>query len=180
MRRACATVPPLLASLILAAAAGPSASSTSGPATSMSAPTRAFALQAQQAVGVPLLDHVILVVMENHSYDQVRTLPYISTLIQSSTSFSQAYAVAHPSHPNYLALRAASTLGISNDNCPPAGSPYTAANLGQACQGAGRTWKSYCENLPAAGSTVCSSTDGLYYRKPPPCPDFSNLDHAHE
>jgi len=127
-----------------------------------------------------MLNHVILVVMENHSYDEVRTLPYIATLIQGSTSFSQSYAVSHPSQPNYLALWAASTLGISNDNCPPAGSPYAVANLGSACEVAGVSWKSYGENLPAVGSTVCSSTDKLYYRKHHACPDFSNLNHTRE
>ena len=91
--------------------------------------------------GVPQLDHVILVVMENHSYDQVRTLPYVSTLVRDYTSFSQSYAVTHPSQPNSLALWAASTLGISNDNCPPAASPYSAANLGSACEAAGVSWK---------------------------------------
>ena len=130
--------------------------------------------------GVPQLDHVILVVMENHSYDQVRTLPYVSTLIQDYASFSQSYAVTHPSQPNYLALWAASTLGISNDNCPPAGSPYAVANLGYACEASGVSWKSYCENLPSVGSTVCSTPDGLYYRKHHPSPDFSNLAHTRE
>jgi hypothetical protein len=135
---------------------------------------------AAAANGVPILNHVILVVMENHSYDEVRTLPYISTLIQNSTTFSQSYAVAHPSQPNYLALWAASTLAITNDNCPPPGSPFSASNLGNACEVAGVSWKSYCENLPSVGSTVCSSTDNLYRRKHHACPDFSNLNHARE
>ena len=135
---------------------------------------------AAAANGVPILNHVILVVMENHSYDEVRTLPYISTLIQNSTTFSQSYAVAHPSQPNYLALWAASTLAITNDNCPPPGSPFSASNLGNACEVAGVSWKSYCENLPSVGSTVCSSTDNLYRRKHHACPDFSNLNHGRE
>ena len=125
------------------------------------------------------MDHVILVVMENHNYDQVRTLPYISTLISEYTSFSQSYAVTHPSQPNYLALWAASTF-VSNDNCPPQGSPYSAANLGNSCEAAGLTWKSYCEDLPSVGSTVCASSDFLYRRKHHPCPDFSNLNHSNE
>ena len=129
---------------------------------------------------VPRMDHVIIVVMENHSYDETRTLPYTSTLISKYTSFSQSYAVTHPSQPNYLALWAASTLGISDDNCPPLGSPYSAANLGNSCEAAGLKWKSYCENLPAVGSTVCASSDNLYRRKHHPCPDFSNLNHSKE
>ena len=130
--------------------------------------------------GVPQLDHVMVVVMENHSYDQVRTLPYISTLIQNYTSFSQSYAVSHPSEPNYLALWAATTFGTTNDNCPPDGSPYSVANLGSACEAIGLSWKSYCENLPSVGSTVCSSPDNLYRRKHHPCPDFTNLNHTRE
>jgi acid phosphatase len=126
------------------------------------------------------MDHVMIVVMENHTYDEVRVLPYISTLISNYTSFSQSNAVDHPSQPNYLALWAASTLGISNDTCPPGGSPFTDANLGSSCEAAGLTWKSYCENLPAVGSTVCESADAQYKRKHHPCPDFANLDHARE
>src|SRR5438093_1018514 len=129
---------------------------------------------------VPPMDHVIIVVMENHSYDEVRTLPYTSTLISKYTSFSQSYAVTHPSQPNYLALWAASTLGSSDDTCPPPGSPYSAANLGGSCEAAGLTWKSYCENLPSVGSTACASSDNLYRRKHHPCPDFSNLNHSKE
>ena len=124
------------------------------------------------------MDHVIVVVMENHSYDEVRTLPYISTLISNYTSFSQSFGVSHPSQPNYLALWAASTLGISDDNCPPAGSPYSAGNLGNACEAAGVSWKSYCEDLPGVGSTVCSING--YRRKHHACPDFSNLNHTRE
>jgi acid phosphatase len=181
-RHAWAAVACLLTSLILAgtATAAPPELAGSSSVPSAATPSRAGLLQPQQAAGVPLLDHVILVVMENHSYAEVKGLPYISTLITHYTSFSQSYAVGHPSQPNYLALWAASMLGVSDDNCPPAGSPYTAPNLGQACEVVGKTWKSYCENLPSVGSTVCSSPDNLYRRKHHACPDFSNLNHAHE
>src|SRR5439155_5577173 len=64
----------------------------------------AAALAPRPAVAqiVPPMDHVIIVVMENHSYDEVRTLRYTSTLISKYTSFSQSYAVTHPSQPNDL------------------------------------------------------------------------------
>src|ERR1041384_3798127 len=52
---------------------------------------------------VPLLDHVIVIVMENKSYDEVRTAPYTASLVASGTSFSNSFAVTHPSQPNYLA-----------------------------------------------------------------------------
>jgi acid phosphatase len=133
---------------------------------------------APAAAQVPVLDHVIVVIMENHSYDQVRLKPYTYSLIANYTACTRSYAVTHPSLPNYLALWAGLTFGISNDDCPPYGSPFTAENLGQACEAAGKTWRSYSEDLPIAGSPVCS--DAGYRRKHAPWTDFSNLDHNNE
>ncbi len=73
-------------------------------------PTAAPAPQA----AVPLLYHVIVVVMENNSYSQVSTLPYISTLISTYTSFSQSYAVGPPLRaelPGAVGRQHAWTLG---------------------------------------------------------------------
>jgi hypothetical protein len=53
---------------------------------------------------VPLLEHVVVVIMENHSYDQVRVKPYVASLIAASSVCTESYAVTHPSLPNYLAL----------------------------------------------------------------------------
>jgi len=147
-----------------------------GPLTGPTSATSAAAV----VPGVPRLDHVIVVVMENHSYDEVRIAPYTSKLVSLNVSFSQSFAVAHPSEPNYLALWAASTLGVTDDACPPGGSPYSAENLGHACEAAGLTWKTYCENLPSVGSTDCISSDNLYMRKHHPAPDFANLTHSNE
>jgi acid phosphatase len=139
-----------------------------------------FTPRPSAAQDVPRMDHVVLVVMENHSYEEVRTLPYISSLITQYTSFSQSYAVTHPSQPNYLALWAASTLDVTDDACPPAGAPYSAANLGSACEEADLKWKSYCEDLPATGSSDCANADNSYRRKHQPCPSFSNVKHKWE
>ena len=137
-------------------------------------------VQAQPPVGVPPHDHVLVVVMENKSYDEVRFQPYTAGLIQQGAAFSRSYGVTHPSLPNYLALWAASTLGVTNDACPPAGAPYTVENFGHACEAAGLTWRAYSENLPAAGSDTCQAHGALYTRKHDPWTDFSNLTHANE
>ena len=118
--------------------------------------------------------------MENKSYNEVRTEPYIATLISQGTVFTNSYAITHPSLPNYLALWAGSTLGDTSDTCPPPDSPYTAENLGHACEAAGLSWRSYAENLPSAGSSVCKADSDLYTRKHDPWTDFSNLDHQNE
>ena len=133
-----------------------------------------------RAADSPALDHVIVIIMENKSYDEVRNETYTASLIQQYASFSASYAVTHPSQPNYLALWGADTYGVTNDNCPPAGSPYVAENLGHACEAAGLTWRAYSEMLPSAGSAVCSASGSLYTRKHDPWTQYSNLTHANE
>ncbi|HEY2954017.1 MAG TPA: alkaline phosphatase family protein [Candidatus Eisenbacteria bacterium] len=140
----------------------------------------AFSPTISAAAGPPALDHVIVVVMENHTYDQVRTASYTASLIRNYTSFSKSYALTHPSQPNYLALWAATTQGVTNDNCPAPGSPYTDENLGHAIQVAGKRWKAYSENLPSAGSTACTASSSLYTRKHDPWTNYSNCNHAWE
>lgn len=137
-----------------------------------------------RAQDVPPHQRVVLVIMENKSYDQTRFQPYTASLIAKGATLTNSAGVTHPSQPNYFALWAANTLGVTNNNCPPAGAPFSDANLGQACEAAGLTWKVYAENLPAAGSTVCSAdgsaSSGLYTRKHAPWTYFTNLDHSRE
>lgn len=136
------------------------------------------------AAGVPRLDHVVVVVMENKSCDEVQGQPYVASLVAAGGTLLADHAVTHPSQPNYLALWAASTLGVTTDDCPAPGSPFIAENLGHACEAAGKTWRSYSEALPAAGSTVCSyagdASTGLYTRKHDPWTQFGNLNHMNE
>ena len=136
------------------------------------------------ALGVPPHDRVIVVMMENKSYDQVRTQPYTLSLMQRGATFTSSFGVTHPSQPNYIALWAGGLLGVLNNNCPAPGSPFISENLGHACETAGLRWRAYCENLAVAGSSACSfdgnATSGLYTRKHAPWTQFSNLNHANE
>ena len=91
---------------------------------------------------LPRPDHVVVVVEENHSYDEVlgsqdtgtsSTPPtpglpqsnllnqddYIRQLASAGASFTSASAETHPSQPNYLALFSGSTQGVTDD-CLPA------------------------------------------------------------
>jgi len=134
---------------------------------------------AARAAAVPLHDHVIVVVMENKSYDQVRTQPFTASLIATGASFTQYYGVTHPSQPSYLALWAGDVLGLTTNTCPAPGSPYMAENLGHACEVAGIGWRAYSENLGTAGSPACSfdgsASSGLYTRKHAPWTNFGNV-----
>ncbi|MFI5372972.1 MAG: alkaline phosphatase family protein, partial [Candidatus Eisenbacteria bacterium] len=137
-----------------------------------------------QASVVPAHEHVVVVIMENKSADQVRTQPYTAALQKRGATFTRSFAVTHPSQPNYLALWAADLLGVYDNTCPAPGVPLMAENLGHACERAGIRWRAYTEDLPMAGSDTCSSegnaSAGLYTRKHEPWTDFGNLDHANE
>ena len=146
----------------------------------LAGPLAAAGRAAEPAGAVPRMDHVIVVIMENKTYDQVRGLPYTARLIAGSSSFSNSHAITHPSQPNYLALWAGSTFQVGDDHCPPHGSPYASENLGHACEAAGLTWRAYSEDLPARGSPACTSSRSRYTRKHDPWTDFSNLDHRNE
>lgn len=133
---------------------------------------------------VPALDRVLVVVMENKSFTQVATQPYATTLRSQGATFVNSFGVTHPSQPNYIALWAASTLGVTNNNCPAPGAPFLAENLGHLCEANGVSWRAYSENLATAGSTACSfdgsASSGLYTRKHAPWTQFANLDHTRE
>ena len=133
---------------------------------------------------VPPHDRVVVVIMENKSYDEVRVLPYTAGLIAAGGTCTSSFAVIHPSQPNYFAIWSGYTQGVSNDNCPAPGSPFSAENLGHACEAAGLTWRAYSENLPTPGGTACSydgtASTGLYTRKHDPWTYFSNLNHLNE
>jgi hypothetical protein len=71
--------------------------------------------------GVPKLDHVFVVVMENHGYSQIvdnPNAPFINKLAKSANSAHNYFAIAHPSLTNYLELVGGSNFGIHTDNYP--------------------------------------------------------------
>jgi acid phosphatase len=124
---------------------------------------------------IPQYSHVVIVMEENHSYSDIigdtADAPYINQLAGDGALMTSSYAVTHPSEPNYLALFAGSTFGLTSDKCPV--SEGSAANLGSELLAAGYSFKGYSESLPKTGSTTCTS--GEYARKHAPWVNFSNV-----
>ncbi|MFC4908209.1 alkaline phosphatase family protein [Actinomadura gamaensis] len=130
------------------------------------------------AATVPTPDHTLVVVFENHSYSQVvgsSSAPYITSLANAGANLTQSYALTHPSQPNYFDLFSGSPQGVTDDTCPPPGSPYSTANLAAEVRAVGKSWGSYNEGLPSQGSTTCSNSAGKYARKHNPWFSFSNV-----
>jgi hypothetical protein len=124
---------------------------------------------------IPRFDHVVVVVMENHSYADIigntADAPYINALAAGGANFTNSFAIEHPSEPNYLDLFSGSNQGITDDSCPHTFSNL--ANLGRQLIDAGFTFVGYSEDLPAAKPKACTS--GNYARKHNPWVNFSNV-----
>jgi hypothetical protein len=128
---------------------------------------------AHAAAGLPKPDHLVVVIEENHSYSSIigsSSAPYINSLASQGASFTESFAISHPSEPNYVALYAGSTEGLSSDSCPHT---YSTANLGSELIGAGQTFTGYSESMPSDGYTGCTS--GEYARKHNPWVNFTNV-----
>lgn len=103
----------------------------------------------------PKPSHIVIVILENHSFDQIvgsKNSPYINFLInnKSCALFTQSYAVTHPSQPNYLALFSGSVNGIADDQLPEV-FPFKTPNLGEELLKDGYSFAGYCEDLPVVG-----------------------------
>ncbi|MGO8768664.1 MAG: alkaline phosphatase family protein [Mycobacterium sp.] len=123
---------------------------------------------------IPQASHIVIVVEENRSQNNIignKSAPFINALAANGAMMAQSFAETHPSEPNYLALFAGNTFGVTKDSCPvDAGA---APNLASELLAAGYTFVGFAEGLPAVGSTVCSA--GKYARKHVPWANFSNV-----
>jgi phospholipase C len=145
--RACA---PLLLGVSLFCAAGPLAASSR----------------------IPLPDHVVIVMEENHGYSEIignKDAPYINSLASAGALFTKSYAITHPSQPNYLELFSGSNQGVTDDSCPHT---FSKKNEESELLAAALTFKGYSQGLPGKGSEVCTS--GEYARKHVPWTNFTN------
>ena len=122
---------------------------------------------------LPIPDHILIVIEENKTFNQIignPSAPYINELSKRGTLFTQSYGVAHPSQPNYLALFSGSTHSIMDDACPLA---LSGNNLASELIKKGRSFISYAETQPQAGFEGCYS--GAYARKHNPVANWQEL-----
>ena len=96
------------------------------------------------------VNHVFIVMEENHSYSDVignPQMPYLNSLAQTYSDAPAYYADTHPSIGNYFML----TTGqiITNDD----GYTQTVSvdNVVRELLAAGKTWKEYSEAIPSQG-----------------------------
>jgi hypothetical protein len=94
----------------------------------------AWAQDKEAPKGIAHQDHVFVIVMENHGYQQIISNPnepYLNGLIASRkvNLATNYFAVGHPSLTNYLEIVGGSNFGIRSDNAPNWGSTTCTPNL---------------------------------------------------
>ena len=119
---------------------------------------------------VPAAPHIMVVVMENESQNELigsPDAPNTNALADEYGVATQSYAIAHPSLPNYLELLSGSDYGVTDDGAPSSeGIPASAPTLANELEKAGISWKAYMQSMPSAGYTGGDTTccGGQYYQ----------------
>ncbi|MGH9681371.1 MAG: alkaline phosphatase family protein, partial [Candidatus Acidiferrales bacterium] len=94
-----------------------------------------FANEGDVPKGIPHLDHVFVIMMENHAYQQVidnPNAPFINYYRKKANAANNYFAVAHPSLTNYLEVVGGSNFGILNDHSPDWHNATCTPNLASA------------------------------------------------
>jgi phosphatidylinositol-3-phosphatase len=121
---------------------------------------------APPSVRVPVFTHVVIVVFENEEATSIAgnpDAPTFNALAHRYAALTKYDATGHPSLPNYLALVSGSAHGIRSDctDCLVRG-----RSLADTLAAAGKTWKTYAEDLPYPGFT--GGYSGRYAKKHDP------------
>jgi hypothetical protein len=117
-------------------------------------------------------DHVVWIVMENHSFDQIigsSDAPYINQLVAQHGLATDFHAESHPSLPNYIAMTSGSTQGIADDD-PPADHPLDVPSIFSLPSAGGS--RSLQESMP---SNCAQADSGEYAVRHNPQAYYVNL-----
>jgi phosphatidylinositol-3-phosphatase len=103
----------------------------------------------------PQLGHVVIVSMENHSYNDVvgsSSMPYYNSLINQYGLAQNFYANVHGSFPDYAMVTTGELITLNGAGLP-SDFPISIDNIERELIAAGKTWKVYAEGLPSVGYT---------------------------
>ena len=117
----------------------------------------------------PQVSKVVLIIFENKNADPVGRQSFFAKLAREGANFTNFYALAHPSQPNYIALVSGSTDGVHGDST----GRLERSHLGQKL----KSWKSYAEGYPKNPNAKCDlrPTIGRYAMKHEPFLSFADI-----
>ncbi len=124
----------------------------------------AAAQEGKVPTGVPHLDHVWVIMMENHGYSQIignPDTPFADSYAKHANSAVNYFAVAHPSLTNYLEVVGGSNFGVLSDNNPDWHNAACTTNL---ASGVANTDNPSSPNIcPVTGTGTDAATPALDY-----------------
>ena len=112
---------------------------------------------------------IMIVVLENTDYSAALRQPFLSSLVARGALLDGFTAEAHPSQPNYIALIAGSTYGVTSDD----NVTIDGRQIGDLLESKGLQWKVYAEGYP--GNCFLGSSAGAYVRKHLPFLSFKDV-----
>jgi phospholipase C len=148
--------------------------------------------QEERATSPTGFDHIYLIVLENHSFDDALygPSPFLLGLSQTQGLATYYFGVTHPSLPNYIAMISGDYFGIQDD-APSCFAPdlgfmerwrchrIEADNLADQLERNQLTWSAYLEDLPSVGSLQSrqptSGSNPLYAQKHNPFVYFEKI-----
>jgi hypothetical protein len=134
--------------------------------------------------GLPVYDHVVIVVEENKDYDQIvgsPDAPFVNRLRKEGANFTKMFGEEHNSQGNYFWMFSGSNHGVGFRDGVPDVKIRKERNLAASLIANRRTFKGYSEDLPAIGSEALvgpeKATGNLrgYARKHVPWISFDNV-----
>ena len=135
-----------------------------------------FAAEGPVPKGVPHLDHVFVIMMENHGYNQIvnnPNAPFANEFAKSANSATNYFAIGHPSLTNYLEVVGGSNFGVRSDNAPDWHNSACIPNLGPP-PFATTDFPSSPNVCPIAGIGTDAATPAIDLTNE--CPDPSHVD----
>lgn len=119
--------------------------------------------------GAPLFKKIMIIVLENTSYDDAVKQPFLASLIRRGALLTRFSGETHPSQPNYIALISGSTHGVRTDD----NVTIDARHIGDLLEAKGLQWKVYAEGYP--GSCFLGARSDGYTRKHLPFLSFTDV-----
>src|SRR5207245_4629203 len=116
--------------------------------------------------GLPVYDHVVIVVEENKDYAQIvgnPAAPYLNRLAAEGALLTQMFGEEHNSEGNYFWLFSGDNHGVGlNDKVPAV--KFTDGNLGAALLAQGLSVTGYSQSLPVIGVGLGVTPPVWHYR----------------
>lgn len=133
-----------------AQAAGTVNVSVTNPDAQTGSLAQAFTYTSGPQPSVPAFDHVFIVALENQSFSAAMAgMPFLSKLAGRYGSALNFFANTHPSIGDYFWL----TTGQNITNDSNFAGTVSADNIVRQLNAAGKSWRSYAEDIPSVGYT---------------------------